>query len=60
MCVPVLLSLQQFPVCVDLHIQGELDVQQLLVLAELSVHPLPQLAHILLLPFDGAPMLVSL
>ena len=56
----MLLSLQQFPVRVDLHVQSQLHVQQLLVFAELSVHPVSQFAHLLLFSFDGAAMPVAL
>ncbi len=45
---PVLLALQQLPVGVDLHVQGQFDVQQLLVLVELLLHALPQLGHLAL------------
>lgn len=43
---PLLLPLQQLPVGTDLHVQGQLDVQQLLVLVQLLLHPLPHLSHL--------------
>ena len=42
---PLLLSLQQLPVGTNLHIQSQLDVQQLLVLVQLLLHLLPHLGH---------------
>lgn len=59
-CAPVFLSLQQFPVCIDLHIQSQLHIQQLLVFTELSVHPVSQFSHFLFFCFDGTAVLVSL
>ena len=42
---PLLLSFQQLPVGTNLHIQSQLDVQQLLVLVQLLLHLLPHLGH---------------
>lgn len=51
MNAPLLLSLQQLPVSTNLHIQSQLDVQELLVLVQLLLHLLPHLGHFsLLLP----------
>lgn len=37
---PALLSFQQFPVCGDFDVQGQLDIHQLLVFAHLAGHVL--------------------
>lgn len=58
--IPVLLPLQQFPVGVDLHVQGQLYIQQLLVLAELSVHSFPQVTHLTLFGLHGVAVLVTI
>lgn len=36
--LPLLLTLQQFPIGVDLHVQGQFDIQQLLILFQLLLH----------------------
>lgn len=46
---PLLLALQEFAVGVDLHVQRQLDVQQLLVLVQLLLHPCPHICHLPLL-----------
>lgn len=43
--IPLLLSLQQLPVGTNLHIQSQLDVQELLILIQLLLHLLPHLCH---------------
>lgn len=43
--IPLLLSLQQLPVSTYLHIQSQLDIQELLVLVQLLLHLLPHLGH---------------
>lgn len=55
---PVLLALQQLPVGVDLHVQGQFDVQQLLVLIELLLHALSHLGHLALLGVQLSAVLI--
>lgn len=56
----MLLSFQQFPVGINLHIQGELHIQQLLVFTKLSVHSVSQFIHLLFFSFDDTAVLVAL
>lgn len=44
----------------DLHVQGQLDVQQLLVLVQLLLHPRPHLRHLPLLLGQQPPAGVAL
>lgn len=43
--IPLLLPLQQLPVSAYLHIQSQLDIQELLVFIQLLLHLLPHLGH---------------
>lgn len=52
---PLLLALQELAVGVDLHVQGQLDVQKLLVLVQLLLHPCPHFCHLPLLVCQQPP-----
>ena len=52
---PLLLALQELAVGVDLHVQGQLDVQKLLVLVQLLLHPCPHFRHLPLLVCQQPP-----
>lgn len=57
---PLLLALQELAVGADLHVQRQLDVEQLLVLGQLLLHHVPHLGHLLLLGVQHLAELVPL
>lgn len=57
---PLLLALQQLAVGIDLHVQSQLDVQQLLVLVQLLLHACPHLGHLPVLVGEQAPVGLAL
>lgn len=58
--IPLLFSLQQLPVGAYLHVQGQLNIEEFLILIELLLHLVPHLCHLSILLTQKATRAVPL